>query len=74
MANKFCKVKFPNEEQPNIDVEILFWGNSLVYERDFQDKIINTLSVTVAFCREIKTGAVVAIDPEQLQFEPEITS
>ena len=70
MASKFCKVKFPSDEEPDIDVEILFWGSQLVYERDAFDKIINTISVTVVFCREIKTGAVVAIDPEQLQFEP----
>lgn len=74
MASKFCKVKFPNEEQSEIDVEILWWGEQLVYERDFQDKIINTISVTVVFCRDIKTGAVIAIDPEQLQFKPEETT
>jgi hypothetical protein len=68
MASKFCQIL--TEGEPNIDVEILYWGSQLVYERDYTDKIVNTLSVTVVFCREIKTGAVVAVNPELLQFDP----
>lgn len=53
------------------EVEVMFWGNRLVYERDMYGKIINTLSETVAFCRDFKTGIVWAMNPIDITYEKE---
>ena len=60
-----------NDVITSSEVEVMFWGNKIVYERDMYGKIINTFSETVAFCREHKTGIVWAMSPEDVRYEKE---
>lgn len=52
------------------EVEILFWGNTIQFIND--GVMDHPFVVTVAFCREVKSGTCLEVKPIYLHFEKEI--